>query len=216
MSRLLPVEIARPYYPQADPVHGFEHILRVLRTATYLAELEQADVEIVTAAALLHDAQDPQTDDHPDQRSTHQHASAELAQDILLAEGWSSERIHAVLHCIRAHRFRDDREPPTSLEARILFDADKLDAIGAIGVARAIGYALRAGQPFYAPASPLFLKTGQAAPGEAHSAYHEYLFKLRKLKHLLYTATARQMAEKRQSLMESYFTQLASECEGLD
>jgi uncharacterized protein len=76
------------------------------------------------------------------------------------------ERIAAVQHCIRAHRFRDDREPPQTLEAKILFDADKLDVLGAIGAARTIAYAVLDGQPVYAEPSPRFRSTFQK---ECHS-----------------------------------------------
>jgi uncharacterized protein len=119
-----------------------------------------------------------------------------------------------VQHCIRAHRFRDDSENPATLEARILFDADKLDAIGAIGVARAIGFAMQAGQPEYAHPSDLFLQTGQLDQGELHSAYHEYIYKLRKLKERLYTTTARRIATDRHRLMVAFFEQLAQEWSG--
>ncbi|MBN2547618.1 MAG: HD domain-containing protein [Anaerolineales bacterium] len=204
------LEAARRWYPENDPVHGFDHVLRVLALAERLAMAEGAELEIVRAAALLHDAY-PRDSVEAGERLGHQHSSAEFAAQVLQAEGWAPERIEAVQHCIRAHRFRDLSEPPRSLEAKILFDADKLDAIGAVGVVRAIGYALRAGQPAYARPSPRFLETGQLEAGEAHSAYHEYLFKLSKLKDRLHTVAARQLAEPRCQLMEAFFRQLAGE-----
>ena len=123
-------------------------------------------------------------------------------------EGWPEERISAVQHCIRAHRFRDDSEPPHTLEAQVLFDADKLDAIGAIGVARAMAYAARAGQPAYAPPSEQFLRSGKTEAGEPHSAYHEYRFKLVRLKDRLFTPAARHIAEGRHQQMAAFFEQL--------
>jgi len=71
-----------------------------------------------------------------------------------------------VQHCIRAHRFRDDSEPPQTLEAKILFDADKLDVLGAIGAARTIAYAVLDGQPVYAEPSLRFRSTFQKEAGE--------------------------------------------------
>jgi uncharacterized protein len=118
------------------------------------------------------------------------------------------------LHCIRAHRYRDDSQQPNTLEAQVLFDADKLDAIGAIGVARAIGFAILAGQPIYAQPTPAFISSGQTQPGEAHSAYHEYVFKLSKLKDRLHTPSALRIAEARHQLMVQYFETLAGECGG--
>jgi uncharacterized protein len=207
------IEEARHWYADADPVHGFDHVLRVYRLAERLARLEGADAQIVLAAVLLHDAQGSSAGQAA-ARLNHQHASAEFAGQILQAEGWPEGRIAAVQHCIRAHRFRDEREQPATLEAQVLFDADKLDAIGAIGVARAVGYAARAGQPAYAVPSPRFLECGQLMPGEPHSAYHEYLFKLCKLKERLYTSAAREVAEQRHAYMAEYFERLGEEIQG--
>jgi uncharacterized protein len=210
---MLTLERARHWYPAADGVHGFDHIERVYALARRLAVEEGCDVEIVSAAALLHDAEGSHPADDAARRS-HQHASAEFARQVLLEEGWQEGRIEAVLHCIRAHRFRDEREQPQTLEAQVLFDADKLDAIGAIGVSRAIAFSLQAGQPVYSPPSERFRRTGALEPGEAHSAYHEYLFKLSKLKDRLYTPAARRIAEGRHQAMAQFFTELAEELDG--
>lgn len=210
-------EQARRWYPPGDPVHGFDHILRVARLAEQIARAEGADVEIVRAAALLHDASDQPTAEAPDAeahagaRRAHQHTSAEIAGSVLADEGWPAERIAAVQHAIRAHRFRDASEPPRSLEARILFDADKLDAIGAVGAARAIAYAAVHGQPAYARPSAQFIETGRFEPGEAHSAYHEYCFKLRRIVERIHTPTARRLAAERHARMAQFFEQLAEE-----
>ncbi len=208
------IEQARAWYPQDDPTHGFDHVQRVYALAETLAQAEGADLEIVRAAALLHDAEPPQPDDPPDaqaRRAEHHHASADFAAQVLAQEGWPARRIEAVQDCIRSHRFRDPSHPPETLEAQVLFDADKLDAIGAIGVARAIAYAVGQGAPVYAPPSVHFLQTGQLAPGEAHSAYHEYCFKLSKLKDRLFTLAARRLGEKRHAQMAAFFTALAEE-----
>lgn len=203
------VEQARAWYPQNDPVHGFDHILRVLSLADRLAASEGADFEIVHAAALLHDAQAK-----PTHRADHHLESAQFAQHILQTENWSVDRIEAVLHCIRAHRFRDDREQPSTLEAKVLFDADKLDAIGATGVARAIAYAVRAGMPFYVTPSQRFITTGELEVGEYHSAYHEYLFKLIKIQARLYTPSGQKLGAGRHAAMEAFFQQLQAEVAG--
>ena len=203
------LEQARYWYTADDPVHGFDHILRVYRLAEHLAGLEGADLEIVRAAVLLHDAS---LETHV--RGEHQVAGAEFARRVLEDEGWEEPRIQAVQHCIRAHRFRDDSEQPETIEAQVLFDADKLDAIGAIGVARAVAYAAQAGQPIYAPASEQFRQTGQGEPGEPHSAYHEFLFKLVKIKERMYTSSGRRIASQRHAYMTAFFARLAAEVEG--
>jgi uncharacterized protein len=190
--------------------------MRVYHLAEHLAENEGADIEIVRAAALLHDAHSSQNEDNSSKpsRLSHHESAAQFARQILRDEGWPEERIAAVLHCIRAHRYRDDSQQPNTLEAQVLFDADKLDAIGAIGVARAIGFAVLAGQPIYAPPTTAFLSSGKTQPGEAHSAYHEYVFKLSKLKDRLHTPSALAIAESRHQLMIQYFETLAGECGG--
>jgi uncharacterized protein len=210
---MLNLETARSWYPVDDPVHGFDHVSRVFHMAECIAQAEGADLEIVRAAALLHDASGDGADSAAE-RASHHHASADFAAQVLLAEGWEAERIAAVQHCIRAHRFRDASEPPSTLEAQILFDADKLDAIGAIGVARAVAFAVQAGQPAVAIPSEQFVQTGRLEPGEAHTAFHEYNFKLSRLKDRLFTSTARRLAAERHRAMEDYFASLDAELRG--
>ena len=210
---MLTLEQARSWYPDGDPVHNFAHIERVFYLADQLAIAEGADLEIVRTAALLHDAQPP-SDNHTHQREEHHQNAAAFACKLLVEQGWSIERINAVEHAILAHRYRDEQSEPLSLEAQVLFDADKLDAIGAVGVARAIAYCVMAGEPFYDTPSAHFKQTGETLPTEAHSAYHEYIFKLRKIKPRLYTETGRKLAEKRHKLMVAYFQQLQAEMEG--
>ena len=207
------IEQARAWYSSADVVHDFDHVLRVYRTAERLADLEGADLTIVQAAALLHDAEGA-APGPGSVRLNHQHASADFAARILTEEGWSAERISAVQHCIRAHRYRDRSEPPQTLEAKILFDADKLDVLGAVGVARVIAYAALDGNPFYHPPSDQFIQTGQESPGEPHSAYHEHLFKLRKVAERMFTPAARSLATERLAYLDAFFDRLIAEYQG--
>ena len=204
------IEQARGWYPEHDPVHGFDHVLRVMRMAEQIGTELGADLEVLRAAALLHDAAgaDPGED-----RAHHENASADFAREILAAEGWSQDRIEAVVDCVLSHRFRG-QHAPGSPEARILFDADKLDVVGAFGVARTIGYAVQAGQPIFAEPSDQFLESGEGEPGEPHSAYHEYLFKLRQVRGRLYTEPAQRMAAAREEVLQGFFEQLAAEANG--
>ncbi len=209
---MLSLEQAKKWYVNTDAVHDFSHIERVYRMAERLAQEEGADLEIVRAAALLHDADG--TTPGSDTRLEHHLRSAEIAANVLREEGWPPERIAAVQHCIRAHRYRDDREPPATIEAKCLFDADKLDVLGAIGAVRATVYAALAGTPFYSKPSETFLKTWQEEPGELHSAYHEHLFKLRKVETRLYTRTAKTLARERTAYLDEFFTRLIKEING--
>lgn len=203
---------AQAWYRDADPIHDFDHVLRVYRTAERLALSEGADLEIVRAAALLHDAQGSAPG--VEERANHHQQSAAFARRELEAEGWPAERIEAVLHCIRAHRFRDRSEPPDTLEAKILFDADKLDVLGAIGAARTIAYAVLAGQPIISQPSDRFLSSGEEEPGEKHSSYHEYIFKLSKVKERMFTATGKALAEERSRFLDAFYARLAGEARG--
>jgi uncharacterized protein len=208
------IETARAWYTTSDPVHGFDHVLRVYQVAERLALAESADLEIVRAAALLHDAEGSATAGGNEGRKSHHHESAEFARQVLEAEGWLESRIEAVLHCIRAHRFRDRSEPPQTLEAKIIFDADKLDVLGAIGIVRTVAYNVVIDAPVYVEPSEQFLRTGVEEPGEQHSSYHEFLFKLSKVKDLMHTPLARQLAEERHQYLADFFSRLAAEMRG--
>lgn len=182
--------------------------------AERIAEIEGADLEIVRTAALLHDAEGSATHLGEEGRANHQHESAEFAREILEKEGWSQDRIESVLHCIRAHRYRYRSEMPQTIEAKVLFDSDKLDVLGAIGVVRTVAYDVVVGVPVYVEPSERFRRTGEKEPGEPHSSYHEYLYKLSKIKDLLYTPFARQIADDRHRYMEDFFTRLSAEMLG--
>lgn len=194
---MIRIEDARAYYND-DPVHGFDHILRVLALAEYIARAEGADVEIVRTAALLHDiARD--VDDEADPRD-HAALAAERARAILADQ--PPERVEAVCQAIASHRFRTG-PPPQTLEARVLFDADKLDAMGATGIARAFAYAGQHGQPLF------------DQPGDGrHSTIHEFRQKLALLRDRMTTATGQALAQERHLFMEMFFERLAAELRG--
>lgn len=206
------IEQARRWYQDADPIHDFDHVLRVYKMAERLAEAERADIEIVRAAALLHDAQGS-APGKEESRANHHEDSAAFARQVLQREGWTEERIHAVEHCIRAHRYRST-EMPETIEAKVIFDADKLDVLGAIGAARTIGYAVLAGQPIFSQPSEKFMESKEKEPGEAHSSYHEFLFKLLNVKERLYTHSAKTLAENRHRYLQGFYDQLSAEING--
>jgi len=205
------IEQARQWYQNSDAVHDFDHVLRVYHMAETLAQQEGADLEIVLAAALLHDAESASGSD--ELRISHHEAAAIFAGKVLKEEGWQEDRIKAVQYCILTHRFRDNRKPNT-LEAKVLFDADKLDAIGAIGVARALAYAVLDGQPLFAEPSMTFHKALKTEEGEPYTAYHEYLFKLSRLKDRMQTQSGKAMAQARHDYMRGFFQQLKEEVKG--
>ncbi|MEL7626273.1 MAG: HD domain-containing protein [Anaerolineaceae bacterium] len=205
------IEEAKSWYQDADEVHSFEHVLRVKKMAERIGKAEGADLEIIEAAAYLHDSRGASPEGTDGARKEHHIASAEFAGEVLAEKGWPQERIEAVQHCIRAHRYRHNGERPETLEAKCLFDADKLDVLGAVGAARTIAYAVLAGQPVLSEPSQQFLETGKKEPGEPHSSYHEYLFKLRKVKDKLFTKTGKTIAADRDAFLSEFYERLLAE-----
>jgi uncharacterized protein len=204
---LIAVEAVRHLYDSIDAVHDFDHVLRVLALAERLCQEEGADLEIVRAAALLHDVARGRGDRL---ETDHAQAGAEVARQLLAEH--PTEKVEAVAHAIAAHRFRTGPEPQT-LEARVLHDADKLDAIGAIGVARAYAYGGHEGQRLWAKV-PADYGESQANRHE-HTPVHEYHIKLVKIKDRLLTESARRMATERHAVMVAFYERLEREVRGL-
>ncbi len=207
---MLTIEKARALYAEADSVHDFDHILRVLRLAERIGRAEGADMSVVRTAALLHDWGRAQAQA---QGADHSKVAADFARDFLSNEdaAWTE----AVVHAISAHRFRTRPEPAT-LEAQVLFDADKLDAIGAIGVARAFAYGGAHGQRLWAPQESVDLARWQVEGDDpdGHTPVHEFVVKLSRIKERLFTETGRAIAEDRHRYMAQFYVRLDAEVRG--
>lgn len=208
---MISIEEARTFYADADSAHDFDHILRVLAMAERLARAEGADVEVVRTAALLHDIARAD-EDHGGAHIDHADISAEQARALLMEKGAGEEFAERVAVAIRAHRFRGTRLPET-LEAQVLFDSDKLDSIGAIGVARAYAVAGSLNQKLYtAPGG------GEGATRDQHNSEHspaaEYRVKLSKLQERFHTPAARAIAKARHEFMVEFFERLEREIQG--
>jgi uncharacterized protein len=203
---MISVEEARQYYEGADAVHDFDHVLRVLATAERLVAQEGADAEIVRAAALLHDVARGKGD-----RLTTDHAQAGADMVRAILKGQSPARVEAVAEAVAAHRFRAGPDPQ-SLEAMILHDADKLDAIGAIGIARAFAFGGHEGQRLWDTVAPDYQET--TANRCQHTPVHEFHHKLVRIKDRLLTESARRIAEKRHAFMVTFFERLDDEVLG--
>ncbi len=198
-------------YRGGDSAHDFDHILRVLSMAERIAAAEGADGEIVRVAALLHDIARADEDASPEPLD-HAELSARRAEALLLERGAGSDFAGRVAEAIRAHRFRG-ADKPRSLEGQVLFDADKLDSIGAIGVARAFAVAGALNQKLYTAA-----EGPEQATRDQHNAGHspavEFRVKLSKLVDRFYTSTARRIASERHAVMVEFFSRLESEVQG--
>ena len=199
---MITVEEASRLYLESDAAHDFDHALRVLALAERIGQEEGADLEIVRAAALLHDVGGRH-------RAGHARTGAQRAREIL--QGHPPPKVEAVAQAIATHSFREKSTPQT-LEARVLYDADKLDAIGAIGVARAYAVSGQTGQRLWAPVPVDYQGEARDTPG--HTAVHEFVFKLSRLKETLFTPTAKAIAEERHRYMVEFFARLEREVKG--
>lgn len=208
---------ARSAFQKAPPTHDYCHTERVLATCISIGRKMNADIEILYAAALLHDIAREKADITGE---CHARKSAEIAEPILEKSGFPGEKIPAVLHCIATHRFRSDN-PPQSPEARILYDADKLDAIGAIGVCRAYAYGGENGQRLYSSFNPGDIQTpSKAMPSritnhDNHTPIMEFRMKLSRIKDNLFTKAAKDLAESRHRFMLRFFNRLYEEVNGI-
>jgi uncharacterized protein len=208
----LTVEEARAFYGDADRVHDFDHILRVLRLVERIGSAEGADWTVLRPAALLHDWGRLEAES---QDLDHAAEAAARTRALLEARGEPEDRIQAVTHAIAAHRFRSGPEP-ASVEAKVLFDADKLDAIGAIGIARVFAYSGVHHQPLWAPRDAVEVTRWQREGDDPveHTAVHEFVVKLSRIKERLYTEAGRAIAEDRHRFMVGFFQRLDAEVLG--
>lgn len=191
----------------ADSAHDAAHIYRVLYCALEIAKTEpDTNYDILITACLLHDVGRP--DQLADPKLCHAQVGAEKACRFLLAQGFSADFSEKVGHCIRTHRFRKAL-PPETIEAKILFDADKLDVTGAMGIARTLMYRGAVTEPLYAVLEDGSISDG--TPESESSFFREYKFKLEKLYHRFYTKKGAQMAKQRQAAAVSFYESLLRE-----
>ena len=184
-------EYARHFF-EREGTHGFSHVERVFNLCLHIGKEEGADLEVLALAALLHDVARPL--ESAGKVEDHAAEGARIARHFLRSIGYPEEKVEAVAHAIEAHRFSRGPEPET-LEAKILSDADKLDAIGAIGVAR------------------VFMYSGEHGRSIEDSLEH-FEGKILKLKDLMYTETARRLAEERHRFTEEFIERIRREIEG--
>ncbi len=198
-------EIARVAARTAEPAHDFGHVRRVAASARAIAEAERADPDVVLPAALLHELFSLPKD-HPDSPRSGI-LCAERAADALTGEGYPEETIKAVAYCIRVHPFSLGVVPET-LEAKVLQDADRLDALGAVGIARCFAVGAALGRPFYHPEDPF----AHSRPlDDKQWTLDHFPRKLLRLPETLHTETARAMARERTAFIEAFLAQLGRE-----
>lgn len=191
-----------------DSAHDKDHVYRVLYNAMTIAAGEDpVNREVLIAACLLHDIARP--DQIADPSLCHARVGAERAFTFLLESGWPREKAEHVRQCIRTHRFRKG-EPPETPEAKILYDADKLDVTGAIGAARTLQYNGALGEPIYATAPDGSILDG-SGDDEPDSYFREHCFKLLRVYDRFTTKTGAALAAGRRAAAERFYNDVLTE-----
>lgn len=203
----LRAHLAEEPFPR-DAAHDLGHILRVARLARTLAEAEGADPDVCTAAALLHDLV-YRPKNHPESPLTAQMA-ADLVPRWCLATPGLEHRAEAIAAAVASHSWSGGGTPG-SLEAAVVQDADRLEALGAIGVARVFATGASFGAGLWHPVDPW--AEGRDLDDKAWSLDH-FQRKLLKLAQGMKTAAGRRLAETRQQAMLDYLAALRAELAG--
>ena len=188
-----------------DPAHDFEHVMRVFKNAESICKKEKANKKLVLSAALLHDIVSyPKSDKRSKQSSVE---SAKKSKIILKKFSFSENEINIVSDAIRDHSFSQNKIPET-LEGKILQDADRLDAIGAIGIARVFATGGSLKRPFYNIDDP-FCKNRK--PDDKTWTVDHFFQKLLKLESLMNTKTGKIEAKRRTKILKEYLKMLKQE-----
>jgi uncharacterized protein len=200
---------AQKCFADAQASHDWDHSERVRRLCLHIGKAEGADLEVLEIAAYLHDV-GRSFQDESKGAICHAEKGAEMARSLLEDYPISRDRKENIIHSIRSHRFRG-AIVPNSVEAKVLFDADKLDSIGAIGIARAFLFAGELGAK---------LHNSGINPEEAHpyseedTGFREFKVKLSKIKGKMLTAEGARLAAERHAFMEEFFHRFLVEYEG--
>lgn len=201
--------------------HNMDHVMRVYNLSLHLAEGEKVDLEVIKAAALLHDIARAREDNDRSGNINHAILGSQMAISILKKLGFSKEKIKHIQDCIISHRYRTGDEPKTK-EAQILFDADKLDALGAIGVARGFVWVGKHNAQIY---SDVNIKNyiddnlggkinGRIKDKTKHSPQVEFETKFKFLTSKLHTDKTRKIGKERTEFYKSFLKRLKKEING--
>ena len=192
--------------------HDWDHTRRVLSNARRLAAMEKkCDARIVELAALLHDV--ARGDEMAIKgKICHAQRGAELTAAILKKEGFTKKTIARVTACVARHRYRG-ANPPQTIEEKVVYDADKLDSIGAIGLARAFHFAGHIGARVHNTKEEAL---GSASYSVEDTAYREFLVKQCKVPSRLKTAAGKKLAKDAVSFMRNFFKRLDKEVSAND
>jgi len=194
-------KIAKKYSDKNDPIHRWDHVMRVYNLCMKIGKREGADLEVLKIASLLHDIGVWKD------RKNHEKVGAEMAKKIL--KDYDKEKRENVIHCIEFHRFSKGLKPKT-LEAKILQDADRLDVLGAIGIGSVFTYSGFFNRPIYSPDK----KISTVYRGDSETTIDHFYEKILKIKDTLNTKTAREIAEHRHEFVLLFLKEFFEEWDG--
>jgi uncharacterized protein len=191
--------------------HDYDHAFRVYQTALKIQRAEGGNLFLISLSAWLHDADDVKL--FPDEKGEERHASAFLEK-----EGVDEEDIRTIIRIISEISFKgEDSVKPKTLEGQIVQDADRLDALGAMGIARTFAYGGAKGRKIYDPeVKPVLSMDEKTYRNHVSTSVNHFYEKLFKLKDLMNTKTAYQMAVRRERFMKDYLAEFYLEAEGKD
>ena len=190
-----------------DSAHDKEHVYRVLYTALDIAQEEgNVDYDILITACLLHDIGRKEQFENP--KCCHAQVGAQKAFDFLINHNFDEAFAEAVRDCIQTHRYRRNNLPQTK-EAKILFDADKLDACGAIGIARTLIYKGRVEEPLYSLDAEG--KVSDGSGDDTPSFFQEYKYKLENIYDHFFTKCGAKLARMRQAAAVAFYDSMLAE-----
>jgi len=194
-------KIAKKKLQNNDPAHDFEHIMRVYRNAEKICKIENGNKKLILSAVLLHDIIKNKNQINSALKS------AKLAEIILKENHFSSDEIMVISDAIKDHSFSKNKIPSTP-EGKILQDADRLDAIGAIGLARVFSFSGSNNRPFYDPKDP-FSKNRNL--NDNKWALDHFFEKLLKLEAKMNTKTGKLLAKRRTKTLKNFLKEMKNE-----
>lgn len=189
-----------------DGAHDCQHIYRVLYSALDIAKDYKVDMDVLIAACLLHDI--GREAQFKNKKCNHAVVGADMAYKYLCELGWDQSKANHVKECISTHRYRSDNLLKT-IEAKILFDADKLDVTGALGIARTMAYKGIVSEPFYSVDDSGNVLDGNG--DEPPSFFKEYNWKLKNVYDKFFTNRAKEIAEKRRKTSIDFYESMYKE-----
>lgn len=190
-----------------DSAHDCQHIYRVLYLALDIARTENdVDMDVLVVACLLHDIGRKKQFENPS--ICHALEGSKMAYEYLTQQGWNTDKANHIGRCIASHRYRTD-SLPNSIEAKILFDADKLDVTGAIGIARTLLYKGQVNEPLYLVDNNGFVQDGTDT--KSPSFFQEYNFKLKNLYNKFFTKRGSEIAAQRQDAAIGFYESIRDE-----